>query len=138
MQYRTFEIPLRDKTEGFTLRYSFDDIGLNKSDFHFFGHIDAYGINIPPKKDIIDGLYSADADKVTYTHIVTPSEGIEYTYTRYITSTADIPSDIVLKLVSLPDVKEVETTLYHMSHILKSALSKDAYIDDIIDAIRSM
>ena len=134
-QYRTFSIPL--KPDSFVPRYKFEDVGLNKEDFHSFKYIDVYGAYAPPA-DEVPAHAKLHIDKAFYTQYIPADDNIEYTYRLEITSIAYIPSDTILKLVSLPDVEEIDTTLFHLSHILKRVLFSDAPTDTILSAIRSV
>ena len=135
MQYRTFTIPL--KQNSFDPRYKLDDVGLNKEDFHSFKYIDVYGTHVPPL-DEVPAHAKLHIDKAFYTQYIPADDNIEYIYRLEITSIVDIPSDTILKLVSLPDVEEIDTTLFHLSHILKRVLSSGAPTDTILSAIRSV
>ena len=135
--HRTFSVPLRDNTSGFNQRYNISDVGLNPHDFSTFSYMDLFGLQYPSEKDITK--LKSGADRVYCSHFVT-DESPEYIY-RFrveLTSLVEIPSENILKLVSLPDIMEVDTTLYHMSHILKSALLKGQPTDDILNTIRSI
>ena len=134
MSFRTFKIPLKNESE-LSPKYSYDDVGLNSDDVCFFGYVDWYGKQLPPK-GTIDPIESW-ADEVSYRHYFTQEVIDEYSIRGEIT-VRDIPPDIALKMLSLPDVEEMDTTLYHLSHILKSALSGDRPTDDILDAIKHL
>lgn len=133
-RYRTFSIPLRDGNN-FEPRYRFEDIGLTNEDFKSFKYIDVYGSHTPPIDEVPEPI-KLHIDKTFLTQYVPAENDIEYTYRLEITSVADIDSDTILKLVSLPGVEEIDTTLFHLSHILKSALISDDIIDDILSAIK--
>jgi len=137
--YRTFKIPLKNKSE-LSPKYSYDDIGLNSDDICFFGYVDWYGKQLPPK-GTIDPIESW-ADEISYRHYFTKEIVDEETVSEYSVrgeiTVHNIPQDIALKMLSLPGVEEIDTTLYHLSHILKSALSNGSPIDDILRGIKDV
>lgn len=145
-QHRAFRIPLKENagSEPFKPRYDFGDIGLDPLDFHFFGYIDIY--TPPPSKEEVDNLTSdIDAswlDKVVYTQYVPVKEPEEdntkISLRREMVSWTELPSDIVLKFVSLPDVDEIKLTLFHLSRMLKFALEHDKPTETIIEAIKNL
>lgn len=137
MQFRTFSIPLRDNTAEFKPRYNLTDVGLNSSDFYSFKYIDVFGSHAPPLDEVPSDA-KLHIDRTYYSQYVPANNDIEYAYRMEITSLVDIPPDIILKLVSLPDVSEIDTNLFHLSHILKSILTNDASTDDILNAIKTL
>ena len=132
--YKTFEIPLREDS-GFEPKYAYSDIGLNPDDLHFFGYIDWYGLQLPPKDTILP--ISSWADEILYTHYVTQANAPQEHNLRAEITVWNIPSDIILKLQSLPGVKEVETTQHHLYNILKKHLRNDTNTTQIIEAIKN-
>ena len=137
MKFRTFSVPLRDNSNEFKPRYTLDDVGLNPLDFYHFKYIDVFGSHTPPLDEVPDPI-KLHIDRAYYSQYVPLNGGIEYTYRMEMTSINDISSDAVLKLVSLPDVSEIETTLFHLSYILKRALRNDAPTGDILSAIKDI
>ena len=133
--HRTFAVPLRDNTSGFEHRYNLNDVGIDPKDFHSFSYIDLYGLQYPSENEITEII--SGADRVYCSLFVTdnPPEPV-YRFRCEITSTKEIPSDAILKLVSLPDVLEVDTTLHHLSYMLKRALTSDEPTESILDAIK--
>ena len=133
--HRTFAVPLRDNTSGFEHRYNLNDVGLNPKDFHSFSYIDLYGLQYPSEDDMTEII--SGADRVYCSLFVTdnPPEPV-YRFRCEITSIKEIPSDAILKLVSLPEVLEVDTTLHHLSYMLKRALTNDEPTESILDAIK--
>ena len=136
MIHRTFAIPLRDTTTGFDPRYKLSDVGLNPSDFHSFSYIDLFGLQYPNEETITELTSSADRTYISMFVTDNPPEPA-YRYRVELTSTVELNSDLVLKFVSLPDVQEVDTTLYHLSYLLKQALKVDTPIDTILEAIKT-
>lgn len=134
-KYRTFRIPLKNEG-GFNHLYRIEDVGLDQSDFYSFKYIDIAGNCAPMVEDLPDDA-RANIDKVFLTQYIPDEEGIEYSYRVEMTSVSDIESDIIVKLISLPGVEEIDTTLFHLSHILKQTLSRGKPIDSIIDAIKN-
>lgn len=134
--FRTFEIPLRDKESGFIERYSLDDIGINPDNIHSFGYIRWYGKHLPPK-NTIEPIDDSWADSVRYIHFVTPNEITEYELCAEITLW-DTSADVILKLQSLPDVKEVATNMHHLSYILKGRLGRNENVDRVLKAIAEL
>ena len=132
-QYRTFSIPLNEG--GFEPHYKIKDVGLNKDDFHYFNYIDVYGSHSPPIDEVPEQI-KLHIGRTFFTQYVPAGDDIEYTYRLEITSLTTIDSDKILKFVSLPGVKEIDTTLFHLSHILKRALYANKPIDDILTAIK--
>jgi len=135
-RYRTFRIPLKS-AGGFESRYKFEDIGLSDEDFKHFFYIDVYGSHSPPVDEVPDQI-KLDIGRTFLTQYVPAGDQIEYSYRVEVTSLVDIPSDNILKFVSLPDVEEIDTTLFHLSNILKVALLNDEPIDDILNAIKGI
>ena len=141
--HRAFRIPLKENA-GFEPRYNFEDIGLNPRDFHFFGYVDIY--TPPPSKKEVDELTSdidtSWLDKVAYTQYVPAKEPEEdntkISLRREVVSWVELPSDTVLKFVSLPGVDEIKLTLFHLSHMLKFALEHDKPTETIIEAIKNL
>ena len=133
-QYRTFSIPLDEG--GFKPHYSLEDVGIDKDDFQHFNYVDVYGSHSPPIDEVPDEI-KLEIGRTFFTQYVPVGDNIEYAYRLEITSISDISSDIILKLLSLPGVKEVDTTLFHLSIILKSALVSDNPIEDVLDAIKN-
>ena len=137
MKFRTFRVPIRDNNAEFKPRYTLTDVGLNSSDFYSFKYIDVFGSHTPPLDEVPDSI-KLHIDKAYYSQYVPADDNIEYTNRLEITSINDIPPDSILKLVSLPDVIETDTTLFHLSYILKRALSSDAPTSDILSAIKNL
>ena len=137
MQFRTFNIPLRDNNAEFKPRYNLSDVGLNSCDFYSFKYIDVFGSHAPPLDEVPPAV-TLHIDKAYYSQYVPVNNDIEYAYRLEITSINDIPSDAILKLVSLPGVSEVDTTLFHLSYILKGALSTNAPTSHILTAIKEL
>ena len=135
-KYRTFSIPLRDESS-FVPRYKLEDIGFANDDFKHFNYIDVYGSHSPPIDEVPDEI-KLEIGRTFFTQYVPVGDNIEYSYRLEITSVADISSDIILRLLSLPGVNEIDTNLFHLSNILKSALLKDEPIDDILTAIKGV
>ena len=137
--HRAFQIPLKENA-GFKSKYNFEDIGLNPRDFHFFGYVDIY--TPPPSKEEVDELTSnidtSWLDKVAYTQYVPAEDNTEISLRREIVSWVELPSDTVLKFVSLPGVDEIKLTLFHLSHMLKFALEHDKPTETIIEAIKNL
>ena len=133
--HRTFAVPLRDNTSGFEHRYNLNDVGIDPKDFHSFSYIDLYGLQYPSEEKITEII--SGADRVYCSLFVTdnPPEPV-YRFRCEITSNKEIPSDAILKLVSLPEVLEVDTTLHHLSYMLKRALTSDEPTESILDAIK--
>jgi len=133
--HRTFAFPLRDNTSGLEPRYNLSDIGLDPKDFYSFSYIDLYGLHYPSEEDMNKIL--SGADRVYCSLFVTdnPPEPI-YRFRCEITSLKEISSDAVIKLVSLPDVLEVDTTLHHLSYMLKRALTNDLPTESLLEAIK--
>lgn len=136
MKHRTFAIPLRDNTTGLEPRYNLRDVGLDPKDFYSFNYIDLYGLQYPSEEDV--NVIKRGANRVYYSLFVTdnPPDPV-FRYRIEITSWEEIPSDTVLKLVSLPDVIEVDTTLYHLSYMLKRALMNNMQTESLLDAIKN-
>lgn len=137
-KYRTFIIPVQENNE-FAPRYSAEDVGLDPENVHDFWYMEWYGRQLPPK-DTISPITSW-ADETLYTHYVTnediPLDDDSPDYvTRLEMTIWNVDSDTILKLLSLPGVAETETTLFHLSSILKSALKADEDITDILESIR--
>lgn len=137
MQFRTFSVPLRNNDAEFKPRYAFADVGLNLSDFYSFKYIDVFGSHAPPI-DEVPPKALLHIDRTYYSQHVPINDDMEYTYRMEITSVNDIDPNSVLKFVSLPDVLEVDTTLFHLSNILKRSLLHDSPIDDILTAIKNL
>ena len=133
--HRTFAVPLRDNTSGFEHRYNLNDVGIDPKDFHSFSYIDLYGLQYPSENEITEII--SGADRVYCSLFVTdnPPEPV-YRFRCEITSNKEISSDAILKLVSLPEVLEVDTTLHHLSYMLKRALTSDEPTESILDAIK--
>ena len=134
-KYRTFRIPLKNEG-GFDHLYRIEDVGLDQSDFYSFKYIDIVGQCAPLSDDLPDDA-RANIDKVFLTQYIPDEGNIEYSYRVEMTSVSDIESDSIIKLVSLDGVEEIDTNLFHLSHILKQTLSKGEPIDSIIDAIKN-
>ena len=133
-KYRTFSIPLRDESS-FVPRYKLEDIGFANDDFKHFNYIDVYGSHSPPIDEVPDEV-KLEIGRTFFTQYVPVSGEIEYSYRLEIVSIKEIDSDNILKLLSLHGVDEIDTNLFHLSNILKSALLKDEPIDDILNAIK--
>ena len=133
--HRTFAVPLRDNTSGFEHRYNLNDVGIDPKDFHSFSYIDLYGLQYPSENEMTEILHGADRVYCSLFVTDNPPEPV-YRFRCEITSNKEIPSDAILKLVSLPDVLEVDTTLHHLSYMLKRALTSDEPTESILDAIK--
>ena len=135
MKFRTFSIPLDEC--GFKPHYALEDVGIEKDDFYHFNYIDVYGSHSPPIDEVPDKIKLC-IGRTFFTQYVPAGDNIEYSYRLEITSVSDISPDIILKLLSLNGINEIDTNLFHLSNILKSALLKDEPIDDILNAIKGI
>lgn len=134
-QHRTFAIPLRDNTSGFEPRYNLSDVGIDPKEFHSFSYIDLYGLQYPSEDEMTEILHGADRVYCSLFVTDNPPEPV-YRFRCEITSLNEIPSDAILKLVSLPEVIEVDTTLHHLSYMLKRALENDMPTESLLEAIK--
>ena len=134
MKFRTFSIPLREKST-FSPKYDINDLGIDNTYFAYFRYIDVYGSHNPPLDEVPNEI-KLEIGRTFFTQYVPAGDEMEYSYRLEIVSIKEIDSDTILKLVSLPGVNEVDTNMFHLSNILKRALVGDKPIEDILLAIK--